>query len=447
MLALVGFIITIAILVIVHEFGHYLFARIFQVKVLTFSIGFGPKLIKWQGKHNQWCISAIPLGGYVEMLDERSGPVAPELKTMAYNNKPPLQKLLIALAGPLFNILFAFIAFYGLGLYGVATLKPVIESIEPTPLVKNLSTIPAGTKIQAINGQQVASWEEAETRFSAALVDGSQISLKISESATDREIHLNLTRFLENNDNASLIGLGLYPFEYLPQISYIEPQSPAAQVGLYEGDTLLAINGIKINSWLDFTQQIRNSPSEKLILTISRKNQLKQITIIPDSITDDNGQIIGKIGIMPTLNTKLLENNSYIKQYNVFTSLPYAYNACINMVISNLKILKYMLNGHISWHNLGGPIAIAKASQNALHQGVKAFVDLLALISLSLAVMNLLPIPVLDGGHILIYAIEWFRGKPLELHLQQLLFKIGLLVVLGVTGLALYNDILKLLNL
>ncbi len=447
MLAVIGFILTIAILVVIHEFGHYLFARIFKVKVLTFSVGFGPKLIKWQGKHNQWCISAIPLGGYVEMLDERNAPVAPEQKALAYNNKPPLQKLLIAFAGPLFNILFAFFAYYALGLYGVATLKPQIESVQPTPLVKNLAAIQPNSLIQKINDHPVTSWSDAEDKFAAAAVTSSQITLNLSHAAHTAVVRLDLSRYLANEDNLSLIGLGLYPFEYLPQISYIEPQSPAANAGLREGDRLIAINGKKTNSWFDFSQQIRNAPSEKLTLTVERKNQLKQIIIVPESITDDNGQIIGKIGIMPTLNAQLLESNSYIKRYGIIDSIPYAYSACLSMLSGNLKMLQYMLNGKVSWHNLGGPVTIAKASQGALHQGVKAFIDLLALISLSLAIMNLLPIPVLDGGHILIYAIEWLRGKPLELPIQQLLFKIGLVFVLGVTGLALYNDILKLLNL
>lgn len=447
MLALIGFILTIAILVIIHEFGHYLFARIFKVKVLTFSVGFGPKLIKWQGRHNQWCISAIPLGGYVEMLDERNAPVAPELKNFAYNNKPPAQKLLIAFAGPLFNILFAFLAYYGLGLYGVATLKPVIESTQPTPLVKNLTAIQPNSLIRAINGQPVTSWSDAEIKFTDAVTISPRVTLNLSNATHTTTVQLDVSRYLANEDNLSLTGLGLYPFEYLPQISYVEPQSPAASAGLREEDRLIAINGKNLGSWFDFSQQIRNAPSEKLTLTIERKNQLKQIIVVPDSITDDNGQIIGKIGIMPTLNAKLLESNSYIKRYGVVDGVSYAYDACLNMLTSNLKMLQFMLSGKVSWHNLGGPVTIAKASQGALHQGLKAFIDLLALISLSLAIMNLLPIPVLDGGHILIYAIEWLRGKPLELAVQQLLFKIGLVFVLGVTGLALYNDILKLLNL
>lgn len=447
MLAVIGFLLTIAILVIVHEFGHYVFARLFKVKVITFSIGFGPKLIKWNGKHNQWCISAIPLGGYVEMLDERSAPVASELKSQAYNNKPPYQKLLIAFAGPFFNILFAFIAYYFLALYGVATLKPIIQSVNPTPLVQNLNQILPNSTINYVNSHKVSSWSDAENEFSQASQQQELVTLNLTSQNKNQQLKLDLHKYLANNETISLTSLGLYPFQYLPIIGYVEPQSPAAQAGLREGDKIIAINQKPITSWFELAQIIHQSPSEKLAFAIQQREQDKNIIITPDSANDDNGQIIGKIGIMPTLNIKLIEQNSFIQRYGPLDSLSYAYTACVNMVVSNLTMLKYMLQGQVSWHNLGGPVTIAKASQTALHQGVKAFVDLLALISLSLAVMNLLPIPVLDGGHILIYAIEWIGGKPLPVAAQQMLFKLGLIVVLGATCLALYNDFLKLFNL
>jgi regulator of sigma E protease len=447
MLAVLGFLLTIGILVIVHEFGHYLFARLFKVKVISFSIGFGPKLLKWQGKHNQWCISAIPLGGYVQMLDEREATVSPELLPMAFNNKPPYQKLLIAFAGPLFNILFAFIAYYIMGLYGVYNLKATIQSINPTPMVQNLQQIPTNSTILSLNGQNVDSWNSAEEVFSDEIKHTSQLNLKLQIGAEQKIINLNLNKYLDNSENPSLSNLGLYPFQYLPIISYVEPQSPAAKAGLREQDKVLQINQTPIKSWFTLAEVIRESPSNKLLFSIIRGHESQQLSIIPDSSEDDNGQLIGKVGIMPTLDASLLMQNSYIKNYSIFGSIGYAYNSCVNLMQTNLTMLSYMLQGKVSWHNIGGPVSIAKASQNAMHQGVKAFVDLLALISLSLAVMNLLPIPMLDGGHIVLYALEWLTGKKISNTTQQFLFKIGLIAILTISGLALYNDFLKLLNL
>ena len=448
MLAFAGFILTIAILVIVHEFGHYVFARLFNVKVITFSIGFGPKLFKWQGKHNQWCISAIPLGGYVEMLDSRSAPVADELKNLDYNHKPPLQKLLIAFAGPLFNILFAFIAYYFLGLYGITALKPIIQSINPTPLVLNLTQIQPNTTITKIDNASVNSWNQADKLFSQAVSKNSHVNLTLVHAKQTQNINLDLNKYLanSNDDTISLSDLGIYPFNYQPTISYVEPQSPADRAGLKEGDEIIAINQSKISSWLELIKIIKASPSNRLSMTVQNHKQIRQLDIIPDSSTDDNGQIIGKIGIMPTLDAQLLEQNSFTLRYNGLNSFGYAYQACTNLIVGNLTVLQYMLQGKISWHNLGGPVTIAEASKTALRQGVKSFIDLLALISLGLAVMNLLPIPVLDGGHILLYLIEWIRGKPLAINTQLLLFKIGMVVVLGIMFLALYNDFLKMFN-
>lgn len=446
-MALLGFLLTIGILVVIHEFGHYLFARLFKVKVITFSIGFGPKLFSWQGKNNQWKIGAIPLGGYVQMLDEREAPVTPELKHLAFNNKPPYQKLLIALAGPLFNILFAFIAYYFIGLYGVYNLKPVVASINPTSLVQNLEKISPGSTITKINGQAIDSWTQAETVFRNDLAHTDQVNFTLRVESANQQLQLNFNKYKNNRDDYSLTDLGLYPFKYIPVIGYTEPQSAATRAGIKEGDEVLKINGESVNNWFQISKLIKASPSEKLTFIIKRNNTEISLPVIPDSINDEDGQIIGKIGIMPTLDNSLIEKNSFIKHYNPLNSLGYAYNACLNLAYNNITALWLMLNGDLSWHNLGGPVSIAKASKMAMHQGVKSFVDFLALISLSLAIMNLLPIPVLDGGHILIYSIEWLTGKPMAIQIQQLLFKFGVIVVLGVTFLALYNDFLKLFNL
>lgn len=447
MFALFGFLLTIGILVVVHEFGHYIFARIFKVKVISFSIGFGPKLLKWNSKHNEWCISAIPLGGYVKMLDEREAAVPHHLKQFAYNNKPPYQKLLIAFAGPLFNILFAFIAYYCLGLYGIYTLKPVIESIRPIAIVKNIDVIKPNSTILSINNTAVSSWSDADKVFAKEINRTTLLNFTLKNESGSKNYAFNLTKYKDNiDDYDSLTSLGLYPIKYQTTVSYVEPQSVADVAGVKESDTILKINNQSMTNWFALSDTIRNNPSKKLDFEIKRNNQIMHINLVPDSISDDNGQIIGKIGIMPTLDTTNMYANSYIKKYTILSSFGYALDSSVYIFKSNITMVTMMLQGKMSWHNVGGPVTIAKASEGALHQGIKAFVDLLALISLSIAFMNLLPIPVLDGGHIVIYAIEWLIGKQINNNVQQLIFTVGLFIVLAISSLALYNDFIKIFN-
>lgn len=446
MSAILAFLLTIGILVVIHEFGHYIFARIFKVKIISFSIGFGPKLLKWQGKHNEWCISSIPLGGYVKMLDEREATVANEYKHLAYNNKAPWQKILIAFAGPFFNILFAFFAYYALSLYGVYTLKPIIQDINPTPLIKNLQAIKPNSTIIAIDKIPTHSWEEANNIFSKEIDYKNIINFSLQHDNKPSNIALDLTNFKQNIPNASTLSdIGIYPIEYISTISYIEPQSVADKSGLKAQDKIISINNIDIYSWFQVSNLIKNSPGQKMLFEIERNNKPMTIEITPESLTDD-GQIIGKIGIMPTLNTDLLLQNSYIQKYTWISGIGYGYNACISALVGNITMISLMLQNKVSWHNLGGPVTIAQASDNAMHKGIKDFIDLLALISLSIALMNLLPIPVLDGGHILIYTIEWIIGKPISNSIQQTMFAIGFMIIMLLTLTAFYNDFLRLLN-
>jgi regulator of sigma E protease len=329
-------------------------------------------------------------------------------------------------------------------MYGVNQLRPVIQSINPTPLVHNLNQLPLNSTIKTINNQAITSWQEAEQIVKQIKLP--QTNLIITTTA-QQKYTFNLNEYLLNRDHLSLTDLGIYPFRFLSQIAYIEPQSPASQAGLQEQDQIIAINQQSLNSWFNIAQIIRQHPSDKLNFTIKRGQQVLNLPVTIASSTDENGQIIGKIGIMPTLDTHLLAQNSFIQYYTWTSSFIYAYDACLNLIINNLQMIYSLINGQISWHNVGGPVTIAKASGLALHQGIKSFIDLLALISLSLAVMNLLPIPILDGGHIVLYSIEILRGKPLEAKTQHLILTIGLMMVLAITGIALYNDFLKLLNL
>lgn len=446
MISIVGFLLTIGILVVVHEFGHYIVARLCNVKIISFSVGFGPKLLKWQGKHNEWCISLLPLGGYVKMLDEREADVPSNLKHLAFNNKPAIQKILIAFAGPFFNILFAFFAYYALSMYGVYGLKPIIASQQATPLIKNLDKFPTPSQIIAVDGIKTSSWTEADKIFQKEANNKNIINLTLISNNKQQNFDLDITKYKANNDSISLSQIGLFPIKYLTSISYVEPQSAADIAGLKPQDKIISINNESINSWFQIANYIKSSPSKTLIVEIQRNQHNKTIKVTPNSSTDDNGQIIGKIGIMPSLDTTLIQQNSYIHKYSPITGITYAINQCINTMSANLSMIQSIVSGKVSWHNVGGPVSIAQASGDALHQGIKTFIDLLALISISLAIMNLLPIPVLDGGHILIYTIEMIIGKQIGIKTQQLIFSIGMMIVLSISMMAIYNDVLKIFN-
>lgn len=440
MIAFLGFLVTIAILVVFHEFGHYLVARIFGVKIITFSVGFGPKLYTYKGKMNDWCISAIPLGGYVRMLDAREGEVPLGQEHMAFNYKKPWQKILIALAGPIFNIIFAVLAYYFLAIIGITELKPVISSINPSLTQINQINIKPNSSIKKINGINVYTWNEADKLFNKQVQKSGFVEIELQDNKLLLDLQKPRAHF---HEDLYLETLGLYPFKYLPIIAYVEPNSPAMKSGLKVNDVVLAIDQMQIKTWFDIAKIIQDSPSKSLNFEVRRNSELINMKVLPETI-DNDGQVIGKIGIMPTLDKEQLKANSVIHKYNLLNAIPYAASSCYAVVQLNLISIYHILTGQISVNNLGGPIAIAKAAHGALASGLKDFIDFLALISVGLAIMNLLPIPVLDGGHVIIYAIEWVTGKEVTYEMQNFIFKIGFMLIIGISILAIYNDILRL---
>ncbi|MCC2645132.1 MAG: rseP, partial [Burkholderiales bacterium] len=435
MQSVLAFLITIGILVVVHEYGHYLFARIFKVKILTFSVGFGPKIFSYTSKSNEWRLSLIPFGGYVRMLNEREGIVNENEKHLAFNNKKPYQKILIALAGPLFNILFAVIVYYVIALIGVTALKPVISSIDVTTfqntVMSNLyqntlvpqkslasatphnSVITTPAQIIAIDGHQAKTWIEADKQFNQAVTTKSQFSLQLKQLSSGNVQTIDINGKILNQHfagSAYLETIGLYPILYLPIISYIEPHSVADKSGLKINDYIVTINSKEITSWFQVAEIIRFSPGEEIKFKIKRGPSYIDFSVTPEGSYDGNGGVVGKLGIMPLPDQKMLMQNSFIYKYNMLHALGYAFNECYNVIKFNLVTLYQLVTNKVSLYNLGGPISIAKIGGVAIHNGLINFAEFLALISIGLAIMNLLPIPVLDGGHILIYVIELIIG-------------------------------------
>ncbi|RTK96237.1 MAG: RIP metalloprotease RseP [Neisseriaceae bacterium] len=448
MLSLIGFILTISILVVIHEFGHYIAARIFNVKVLTFSVGFGPKIIKFKTKSNEWCLSAIPLGGYVKMLDERERSVPLDEQNLAYNNKPPLQKIIIAFAGPLFNFIFAIIMLSVIAFHGVPELKPIIETTHLSPLVINNSdsSISPHSQIISINNKPVKSWTDANNVFEQQLKKTSNIAFELESKNASYLVNFNFKKYIDNSDDVSLSNAGFYPFRYLDAISYIEPNSAASQAGLKIGDKIVSLNNQNIDNWFQLTEIIRANPTQKLSIQYLRESSTINGFVTPTSVTNENGQIIGKIGIMPSLDESLLKENSFTHKYGFIDGINFAFISCYSITKANLQMIAGMFSGNVSLQNLGGPVTIAQASGDAINHGLIEFAQLLAIISISIAVMNLLPIPVLDGGHILIYTLEWLIGKQINKDVQYTIFAVGFALIMFITAIAFFNDFSKLFN-
>ena len=245
------------------------------------------------------------------------------------------------------------------------------------------------------------------------------------------------------NKNLHLEDIGLYPISYLPVISYIEPKSPAMQSGIKINDKIVAVDGKEINNWFVLANIIQNSVSKVLNISIIRNNKPMNLNVTPIAV-DNDGQVSAKLGIMPSVDTNLLVSNSFSYKYNILSGFKYAALSCYELVKLNITSIYSIISGHSSINNLGGPISIAKAANGALTNGATEFIDFLALISIGLGIMNLLPLPVLDGGHIIIYLIEWAIGKEVTYQTQSIIFKIGFVLIMGITIIAFYNDILRL---
>lgn len=448
MLSILAFLLTIGILVVVHEYGHYLFARMFKVRVLTFSIGFGPKIFSYQTKSNEWRLSLIPFGGYVRMLDEREGYVADNEKHFAFNNKHPYQKILISFAGPLFNILFAIVIYYFIAIYGTTQVKPVISSFNPNLIQNTLKvSITTPSQIIEIDGYKPISWADADKKFNRTVMTKPMFNLQLQSASTAniQTVPVNGETLRRHfSADAYLETMGLYPVSYIPIIAYVEPRSVADKSGLKVGDKIVAINSKPVTNWFFVADTIHSSSGVQIKLKVSRGGKELDYVVTPIGKNDSSGQLVGMLGIMPTLDEKLLQQNSFTQRHDMLSSLYYAVNECYRVIQFNLKSIYQILTGIVSAYNLGGPITIAKIGAGAIHDGVSQFAEFLALISIGLAIMNLLPIPVLDGGHILIYIIELIINKPLPNSIVEFIFKLGFVFVLGLSLFAVFNDMMRL---
>lgn len=448
MQTVLSFLVALLILVSIHEFGHFYVARRCGVKVHRFSIGFGKVLWSWRDRQGtEYALAALPLGGYVKMLDEREGVVAAEERHMAFNNKSVWQRIAIVAAGPIANFILAILLFWGLMLQGERGMVPVIDSIAPNSIAAQAG-LEKGQEILAVDGIPTPTWQALNRALLNRLGESGPISFKVAYSEdshfqyeSEAQLH-DWLRDAADPDPVAGLGISLQFPQIPPVVGEVLSASPAERAGLKTGDVLRRVDDVVINDWRLWVDYVRERPGTALNVTFERAGQLHQLTLIPDAVTE-NGKAQGRVGVG-------------VQPYNIPEKLIRAYDysvvgafvAGVNKTWETsgfvLLSVKKLILGEISTKNLSGPITIAKVAGSSAESGLVSFIGFVALLSVFLAVFNLLPIPVLDGGHLFYYFIEVIKGKPVSDKVQMLGYQAGLFLVISLSLLALYNDIMRL---
>ena len=453
LLTLLAAIFVLGPLIALHEWGHYIVARLCGVKVLTYSIGFGPKLFGWTSKKSgiDYRISALPLGGYVKMLDEREGEVAADQLHLAFNRQHPLKKIAVVAAGPIMNFVIAIVLFWVLFMTPSEQLATKIGQVLPdTPAA--IAQLPIGDKIVAIDGHDVQTWEGINYRLAGRMGETANVSVTLQsevDKGTTKTYQAPVKEFMQGaaQGKDALSSFGMIPWQpnIAPIVGDLTPDGAASRQGLQVGDRITAINDEQIKDWISATRVIRDSPETLLNFTVLRNGEQVQLSIMPQGKKDNLGNDYGQIGAM-VAESEIVIPDAYKTTvvYGPGESLVKSFQKTEQLAVMTVSSMGKMLSGMIGLENLSGPITIAKVAKQSFDISWQMVLSTAALISLSLAVLNLLPIPVLDGGHIVYYLIELIRGKPLSEGVQMVGLNIGLLLLAGFMVLAIGNDISRL---
>jgi regulator of sigma E protease len=444
---IVGTLIALGVLVTFHEFGHFWVARRCGVKVLRFSVGFGMPLLRWHDRQGtEYVLAAIPLGGYVKMLDEREGEVPAEWVGQSFNRKSVYQRIAIVIAGPVANFLLAIVFFWALAMLGSQQVRPVIGGVEAGSIAEKAG-LASGQEIVSVDGEATTGWAAVNLQLVRRLGETGSIALKVREQGSDVENSrsLVLSDWLKGSAEPDPIrSLGIRPWRPAlpPVLAELDPKGPAQAAGLKSGDRLLALDGQPLNDWQQVVDSVRLRPDARVSLSIERDGAKMDVpvTLIAHgegkAATGYLGAGVKGVEWPPEMLREV--------SYGPLDAVAEGARRTWTMSVLTLDSLKKMLFGELSVKNLSGPITIAKVAGASAQSGVGDFLNFLAYLSISLGVLNLLPIPVLDGGHLLFYLIEWARGRPLSEKVQGWGVQIGISLVVGVMLLALVNDLGRL---
>ncbi|MEX0618761.1 MAG: RIP metalloprotease RseP [Pseudohongiellaceae bacterium] len=456
--SLLALIVTLGILVTIHEFGHFWVARRCGVKVLTFSIGFGKAIKSWRGKDGvEYVIAPIPLGGYVRMLGQDDtavtdpGEVSADERHMSFATKPLWQRSAIVAAGPIANFILAAVVYWIINItYGVQGYAPVASYVEPsTPAYE--AGLRAGDEIIAIDGEETSTWQQVIMQLLGRMGESGDVSFEVlpEGSSVPRQISVPIAAWMsESSEPNPVADLGIVQYEIPAVIGSVLPGSRAEQGGLQAGDRVVATDGIDVRSWMHWVRLIQANAELDLDVVVQREGNLTQLSLRPESRVLEDGSRSGYIGAgaQPTdLASLVPEEQRRHLDYNIFTAVLPALQDTWDRSLFVLDSVKKMVVGLISVKNINGPITIAQVAGDTASYGLDVYLGFLAILSISLGVLNLLPIPVLDGGHLLYYLIEAVTRRPVPVKVQAWGLQLGVLIISGIMVLAVYNDVSRLL--
>ena len=445
-----AFIIALGVLIVVHEYGHYLAARWCGVRVLRFSVGFGRSLATWRlGRDaTEWTIAVVPFGGYVKMLDEREGPVDPGEAHRSFNRQSVGRRVFIVAAGPAFNFLFAILVYAGLFMHGLPEARPVLAQ----PAVNTLAHAAgfrAGDTVRSVEGEPIATWQDLRWRVLQGALQREALRFEVADTRGDIAVQvLDLRRFPSEeveSDTMERIGLRLYRPPLEPVIGRVVSGGAADRSGLRADDRVTQADGSSVSTWEQLVQAVRARPGAVLRLRIERGGTQLRIDVIPDA-ANENGTRIGRIGAAARIPVLDAERIVVLVSYGPLESLVKAAVKTWDISVFSLRMLGKMLLGEVSWKHLSGPVTIADYAGQSAQMGWIPYATFLALISISLGVLNLLPIPLLDGGHLMYYAVEIVKGSPVSERAMELGQRVGLALLLVIMAFAFYNDLNRLLS-
>ncbi len=460
MMTLIAFIVTIGVLVTIHEYGHFQVARWCNVKVLRFSVGFGKPLWKKTfGKDKtEFVLAAIPLGGFVKMLDERELKAEREQNLdvipasysedelqRAFNRQSVWKRIAIVSAGPIANLLLAILLYWLLFMQGVTGMRPIVGDVVKDSLAASAS-LKKGEEIQSIAGEPVKTWTDARWILLEESLENKNVT--IEALGTDNVLHVHTLSFSGINSDPEVdilekVGLGMFKPNIPAVIGDILPNSAAEKASFRVGDKILSINGVDMRDWESVVAKIKASPNKSLQVKIERAQELRTIAVVPEQVTENN-QSFGRLGASVKLDQKTLDELLIETQYSALQSLQKAIFKTWDTAIFSLKMLGKMITGQISIKGISGPVTIATFAGESANLGLNTFLSFLALVSISIGVLNLLPIPVLDGGHLMYYIVEILKGSPVSDQTMLVGQKIGFVLLGLLMTIAIFNDFSRL---
>ncbi len=449
---ILAFIVAIGVLVTVHEFGHYWVARRCGVRVLRFSVGFGRALWKRRlGRDGtEWVIAALPLGGYVKMLDEREGEVDASERHRAFNTQPLAQRAAIVAAGPIINILLAVVAYWAMFMIGVQGVTPIVGGAEPDSPAA-VAEFERGDRIVAVMGEDTPSWSDVRLALlGGGLSGGGTVPVTVEREAggqATRQLDLSTVSLKEEAaDPVRTLGFQPWLPDLPAEVREVVPDSAADRAGMQPGDRVVSAAGQPIEGWRQWAEIISARPGETFPVTVRRDGSEHTLQITPESV-QQGGEAVGRAGIYaPSLSQAQRERLWTTVRYGPLEALGQGAAKTWDIAALTVRVMVGLVTGQAALSNLSGPISIAQFAGQSAQIGLASFVGFIALISVSIGLLNLLPIPVLDGGHLLYYAVEAIKGSPVSEQAQVMGQQIGIALLFAIMALAIYNDVLRLVQ-